>query len=227
MDKIPDAWPPDPTDAGVRTAPLFPLPNVWLFPRVVLPLHVFEPRYREMIEDSMDGPGRIVMGTIIPGHEGDMPASPPVHSVAGVGEILRHDKTPDGRYIIQLLGLERVTLTEVESDKPYRQVAYEPLPEAAVSAEDDAELRGPLLAALQRRVGEALELPDDVPLGVLADVLLIRLALSHEQLHLLYAEADPVRRTRGALAAEALAPPRNVGDDDREGDRGDDEDATA
>ena len=47
-----------------RVVPLFPLPRVWLFPYVVLPLYVFEERYRQMIEDSLDGPGRIVLGTV-------------------------------------------------------------------------------------------------------------------------------------------------------------------
>ena len=218
MDSIPDAWPPGPEDAGVLTAPLFPLPDVWLFPRVVMPLHIFEPRYREMIEDSMDGPGRIVMGTIVPGHEDEMPGAPPIHAVAGVGEILRHDRTEDGRFVIQLLGLERVTIRELESDKPYRRVAYEPLQEPPASEEEDAELRPALLEAIQARLRKTVEIPGDAPLGVLADILLIRLELPHAELHGLYAQSDPVRRARGALAAHAQkAVSAEPGEDETDG----------
>ena len=62
MDPIPETWPPEPP----KELPLFALPNVWLFPYVILPLHVFEPRYKQMIEDILDGAGRIVIGSTMP-----------------------------------------------------------------------------------------------------------------------------------------------------------------
>ena len=200
MDRMPDAWPPS---VDEQTAPLFPLPNVWLFPGVLMPLHIFEPRYREMIEDSMDGPGRIVMGTIVAGHEEQADAAPPVHGVAGVGEIVRHERLPDGRFAIQLLGIERVALREVSSDKPYRRVAYEPLVESHVDADDAAELAPALRDAIADRVRNAPEIPEDLPIGTLADVLLMSLDLPHENRQALYAESDPGRRARGALEAHA------------------------
>ena len=225
MSQIPEGWPPEPHEAAALTAPLFPLPNVWLFPRVLMPLHIFEPRYRKMIEDSMDGPGRIVMGTIVEGHEDEMPAAPPVHTVAGIGEILRHDKTDDGRYLIQLLGLERVIVRELETDEPYRRVAYEPLEEVAVSDDDDEELRPQLLEAIGQRLAKPFELPDDVSLGMLADVLLLRLKLSHAELQDLYAQNDPAERARGALAAHEIQPlpDRSELEDELEGDDEDDD----
>ena len=81
---------PEPeTPAGARSSlrvvPLFPLPNLWLFPSVVLPLHVFEERYRQMIEDSLDGVGRLVLGTIQAGHELDSAGSPPVFAARIAG----------------------------------------------------------------------------------------------------------------------------------------------
>ena len=61
----------EPRDGGnLRVAPLFPLPNVFLFPGCVMPLHVFEPRYRQMVEDLLDGPGQVVMGTLEQDHAG-------------------------------------------------------------------------------------------------------------------------------------------------------------
>src|SRR5262245_65679446 len=102
-DAVPDAWPPPP--AVTRVLPVFPLPGVWLFPHVVLPLHIFEPRYRQMVEESLDGPGRIVLATVEPGQEGQLAGAPLFHPLAGMGVIRHHEKQPDGRFNILLLGL--------------------------------------------------------------------------------------------------------------------------
>jgi len=87
---IPESWPPeDPSDVTRRVVPLFALPHVWLFPYVILPLHIFEERYKQMIQDILDGPGRIVLATVQDGHEDDLAGSPPVYPIAGLGEIGR------------------------------------------------------------------------------------------------------------------------------------------
>ena len=67
MDEIPQAWPPAEDPRPAQTIPMFPLQGVFLLPRQVLPLHVFEPRYRQMIDDVLDGQGRLAMGTILEG----------------------------------------------------------------------------------------------------------------------------------------------------------------
>src|SRR6185436_16317400 len=89
-------------DARQRIVPLFPLPNVFLYPGCVMPLHIFEPRYRQMIEDQLDGPGQIVMGTVPSEHAADLDGAPPVRPIAGLGEIFRHERLPDGRFLIWL-----------------------------------------------------------------------------------------------------------------------------
>ena len=78
-----------------QVVPMFPLPGVFLFPGQVMPLHIFEPRYRQMIEDLLDGPGRLVMATILEEQSGADVEHPDVLPVAGLGEIWRHEKLPD------------------------------------------------------------------------------------------------------------------------------------
>lgn len=185
--------------AGKR-APLFPLPNVWLFPSVILPLHVFEERYRQMIEDCLDGPGRIVLGTIQAGHEDEAAGAPPIYPLAGLGEIGRHERTADGRFNVLLVGLKRVFVREVPSERLYRQVEYRPAPEVPISAERDADLRERLLGALKERTDELPKIPAEFSTSHLADMLVLRLPLEHQKLNGLYSELDAEKRALAALS---------------------------
>ena len=202
MTDVPDTWPP-PLPGG--PVPMFPLPAVFLFPRQPLPLHVFEPRYRQMIEDSLDGPGRIVVGTILDGEYEAQGHVPEVLPVAGLGEIARHDRLPDGRFMIFLFGLGRVELNEVESDAPYRRVEVAPLAEIPPTEEAAERLDGRLREALRKRVGDDLELPDDVPVDALIDLLCTRLDVDAPVMERIFAERDVTRRGELTLAAHAGA----------------------
>ena len=202
---------PEPeTPAGARSSlrvvPLFPLPNLWLFPSVVLPLHVFEERYRQMIEDSLDGVGRLVLGTIQAGHELDSAGSPPVYPVAGLGEIGRHERTEDGRFNILLVGLQRVFVREVPSERLYRKVEVRPAAEIPVPTESEAGLRADLLAALRERTADLPEIPPQFSVSHLADMLILRMPLSHDVLNGLYCELDTHKRGRLALEQHASRP---------------------
>ena len=100
------------------TIPIFPLPNVVLFPGVFLPLHIFEPRYREMVKDAVDGAGRIAM---IQPHRIDDDNQAPLYPVGCVGEVVGVEELDDGRYNIVLLGSNRFRLVkEADVDAPYR-----------------------------------------------------------------------------------------------------------
>jgi len=200
LTEIPDTWPPDDVERHERIVPLFPLPDVWLFPRTLIPLHIFEPRYRQMIEDILDGRGRIVMGTVLPGHEDEAAGKPPIHSIAGLGEIVQHRRLPDGRFDIRLFGLGRVQVREVESDRLYRKVAVEPLVEVEVARGETAELCDLLRDALRERLEEKRDLPPDAPVDLLTDMLLLHLELPHDTRQDLFAEPHPVRRARRALS---------------------------
>lgn len=211
LNDLPASWPPS-DGGGTKVLPIFPLPNVWLFPGSIMPLNIFEPRYREMIEDSLDGPGRFILGTILPGHEAEAMAAPPFHDVAGFGEIGRHDRQPDGRYHIVLIGLGRVRVEEIESDKSYRKVRAQGLFELDEHPGDELELRTRLTLAIQRRTaaanpGQPLPpIPPDVPLGRLADLLCLRMPLPHDVISELFAEMDVAKRARRALAEDAIRP---------------------
>lgn len=201
---------PEPSRAPERlpgkVVPLFPLPDVWLFPGVILPLHIFEERYRQMIEDSLDGPGRLVLGTLQAGHEGDSSTPPPVYPIAGLGEIGRHERLPDGRFNILLVGLARVRIREVPSERLYRKVETYPVQELAVTGAAEAELRKELLAALAARTPDLPEIPPEFTTGHLADMLVLRMPLAHERLNALYSELDAEQRARTALLEHARHP---------------------
>ena len=97
--------------SAVIQIPIFPLPDVVLFPHTLLPLHIFEPRYRQMIRDCLAGDKRLAMALLRPGWESDYYGRPPVHPIAGAGEIIQHEELPDGRFNILLRGTMRIGIT--------------------------------------------------------------------------------------------------------------------
>src|SRR5690242_1990912 len=103
-------------DSSIRI-PLFPLPETVVFPTSRLPLHIFEPRYRQMAEDALAGDGRIGMVLLQSGADPNE-ERPPIYSVGCVGEIQQSRRLSDGRFLIELEGRFRFRiLREVESDK--------------------------------------------------------------------------------------------------------------
>ncbi len=104
--------------------PMFPLPGVWLFPGALLPLHVFEPRYVEMVEHALAAAdGALAIGTLRPGYEADYEGRPPVYPLLGAGVILAAHDREDGRYDIVVRGLERVRLMrEHPPERAFREV---------------------------------------------------------------------------------------------------------
>ncbi len=202
MSEIPDYWP----DEGARhntdrVVPIFPLSDVWLVPNAVMPLHVFEPRYRKLVDDVLDRSGDLVLGTVVNGHEGEMSGAPPFYPLAGLGTIHRYERLPDGRYLIMLAWRERVFVEEVESDEPYRMVRIREVEERPPSDHRESMLRDELVAAILDRSEELLNLPEDLPIGCLADLLTLRINPAHERWHAIYNELDVERRAELALAA--------------------------
>jgi len=139
--------------------PLFPLAGAILFPRSQLPLHIFEQRYREMIRDAIDGPGRIAM---IQPHRLDHDNQAPLYGVGCVGELVGVEELEDGRFNIVLLGSHRFRLVrETEANAAYRCA------EVDIAAFDDEE--PPPLEMIQRaeverearRLGDAMGLAVD------------------------------------------------------------------
>lgn len=197
---IPDGWPPTEEESPRRIAPLFPLPKVLLYPHVVMPLHVFEPRYVQMIEDLLDRAGWIVISPIRAGLEELADQSPAVYPVGGLGEVVNHKRLPDGRFMITLVGLGRVRIQEVESDRLYRKVRFEALHEIQPARDEEQRLRAELRQALLERSGAALRLPDNLPIGPLSDLLLQNLDLPVDSMSETFADPDIAQRAQFALA---------------------------
>ena len=112
--------PPRLTEAHLERLPIFPLPRVVFLPDTSLPLHVFEPRYRELTAFCIENDWPMAISMIQPGYEGEHLERPPFASVAGIGVLRRHRKLPDGRYLIRLQGVGRVWLAERDSPTSYR-----------------------------------------------------------------------------------------------------------
>ena len=120
---------------------LFPLPNVVLFPNVFLPLHIFEPRYREMVADALKSDRMIGMVLLRPGWQRDYEGRPPVYPIGCSGVITHAEQLPDGRYHIVLRGMERFRILEEDDRLSYRRAQIEALPDAACCAEDKSAIR--------------------------------------------------------------------------------------
>jgi Lon protease-like protein len=121
--------------------PLFPLPNVVLFPNVFLPLHIFEPRYRQMVADAIDSDRMIGMVLLKPGWEHEYDGSPAVYPI-GCSSVITHvERLDDGRYNIVLRGVERFRILEENHERSYRRAVVEPFVERGLVAEDRAALR--------------------------------------------------------------------------------------
>src|SRR3569623_969418 len=123
--------PPDPD--ALSSLPMFPLPNCVLLPGGLLPLHVFEPRYRELTRDCLAGHQFMGIARLRPGFETTYYGRPPVYERFGVGKIICCEELPDGRFALLLRGVARVELArELPSERAYRMVEARPLEDAAV-----------------------------------------------------------------------------------------------
>src|SRR5256885_10943458 len=137
--------------------PLFPLPNVVLFPNVFLPLHIFEPRYRQMVADALQGDRIIGMVLLRPGYEADYQGRPPTYEVGCAGVITHSQPLSDGRYDIVLRGIEQFRITSEDQSRPYRIGVIDAIAESILPEETQPlrhqrqRLQARLSAAIQRR----------------------------------------------------------------------------
>ena len=161
-----------------RVVRLFPLPNVVFFPHAVLPLHIFEPRYRQMTEEALASDRLITMVMIRPGADLAI-EDPPIEPVACVGKIFDYRRLPDGRFNFLLVGLRRVQLLrESPKDRLYRRAEVEVL-EDVYPDHPEPDLRAELKAAFDRGVAAGLLRGEDLgpafeasmPLGAVTDLL--------------------------------------------------------
>ena len=188
---------------------LFPLPNLVFFPHVMQPLHIFEPRYRQMTADALEGDRLIALVLPKPGWEKEYAAAPPIYSVATVGAIVADQKLDDGRYNILLRGLSRIHLLgEMPQSKLYRKAKAELLVEEPPSGSaKERRLRKRLVStapALFAKQGAIMAqfrklLKSDLPLGALCDLIAFALPLDAEFKQRLLEELDVTTRTTALL----------------------------
>ena len=138
------------------TIPIFPLPNAVLFPNVFMPLHIFEPRYRQMVADALEGDRIIGMVLLKPGFEANYEGRPPIYPVGCAGVITHSEALADGRYNIVLRGIEKFAVTGEDRSRPYRLAHIEPMPELISETDrpllrkDRQRLEALLAAAIER-----------------------------------------------------------------------------
>lgn len=155
---------------------VFPLPSAVLFPNSLLPLHIFEPRYRDMVRDALAGDRILALGGLAPGWEADSGGRPPLAPLACAGVIAWHEELPDGRYNLLLQGLVRArVLGEHPPTHAYREVRSELLPDAAYSGPQEELLRQAVLELTGRLpaplADSLLQVAARAQGGALADVV--------------------------------------------------------
>ena len=184
--------------------PMFPLPGVTLFPRALLPLHIFEDRYRTMTRDILIGHRHLAMAMLRSPDDATAPGQPPVFPVMGVGEIVQAHELPDGRFNLILRGIARVRLEEeLPSDEPYRLIRASALPDTMdIPVRDLADAAASLRALvlqLSERVTEGGDLlrhlltTESNP-AALVDVLAAALLTDSTLRQTLIETNNPIRR---------------------------------
>ena len=168
-----------------RRIPIFPLPGVVFFPETTLPLHVFEPRYRQMLADALAGDRILGVQLLDPAGRPDSAGRPAVHEIGCAGEIAEHETLPDGRSNILLRGVFRYRIErEVPADKPYRiaevtERPLRPLPQGAPVPRERRERLVADVGRLAEAVGRsrAKELPPGLSDEGVVNEILTRLGI--------------------------------------------------
>jgi Lon protease-like protein len=207
----------------LSAVPLFPLPNVVLFPRAILPLHIFEERYKAMTADALAGDGQIAMALLRPGWEKSYYGRPTIEPVVCVGKILSSEKLPDGKYNFLLQGQVRARVVRefAAGHLPYRIARLESLDESLVMEIDLADVRdrlvqlfndGPLnRACLARQFRQMLTSPlttadimDQIAFNLLDDISLKQSLLCERDVR---TRAQKVLRSLQDVAERLPKPP--------------------
>lgn len=193
-----------------KPLPLFPLPDAVLLPHAVQPLHIFEPRYRQMVEDSVENKTRLIAMAVFKGDDWKLEyeGRPPLRPAVCIGLIVHHDELSDGRHNILLHGVCRAKISRIiepDDDRLYRLAKLTPL--------EPVEQNPPALKTVRKTLRHLLENPrlsrmrsvetvmkwferEDVSTHALLELIGFALVHNTELKYRLLAEADPMRRAR-------------------------------
>jgi Lon protease-like protein len=184
--------------------PIFPLPGVVLFPHMLVPMHIYEPRYREMVADTLIGARVFAIALLKPGWEPlyETPRAP-IYKTVGVGQIMETQQLDDGNYNLLLRGLGRATIIGEQTDRSYRQAQVE-LVQTFCSADEKkaGTLRSRLFSAIRNNPALEPELRKnwlklkkaDLDLDALADLVAAGTPVEAELRQCLLEEPDAVAR---------------------------------
>lgn len=195
---------PNGFDGEVR---LFPLPNLVMFPHVLQPLHIFEPRYCALMEDALANDQLITMATLKPGWEDHYDDQPQIESSVCVGRVINHARLDDGKFNLLLLGLRRATIIrELPLVRTFRraEVLVRDEIQASEKSREMVTLRRQLLDAfihsvptsglIQQQIEQLLS--QEIPLAVLTDMLSHTMSFPRETKLELLIETDVAKRAR-------------------------------
>ena len=172
--------------------PIFPLEEAMLFPNASRPLHIFEPRYRAMINDALKGDRIIGMVTLRPGYEANYEGRPAIYGVGCAGVISEVEELPDGRFNIVLRGFVKFRVNSEDDSRPYRLARVTAMPEPLDDKEKDALHKERLrLEEFVSRPGAASNVPPDISDEEVVNVLAQ------------YLPVDPVQR-QGLLELDGV-----------------------
>ena len=210
---------------GEFLLPLFPLPNIVFFPHTRLPLHVFEPRYRQMVKDVLDTDQRFGIVLLRPGWEAEYFGAPPVFDLGTLGTIEQAVPLEDGRYNIVVRGDIRFRILDEVSRVPYRTARVIAEPEIArepAKAYEQREWLADLSRQYLKYLPDQTAVPEieTVDLDALTNALIMSLNLDVEEKQRLLEASDVIARaedigTELANRIESLrflAPFRKAGD---------------
>jgi Lon protease-like protein len=200
---------------SVYRIPLFPLPNVVLFPRAILPLHIFEERYKQMTADALGGDRFIAMALLRPGWEKEYYSRPAIDPVVCIGKIASHERLEDGKYNFLLQGVARGRIVGEEQSSPYRIARIEMIPQTNVMEIDLTNQRQRLMEMFSRPPLGSL--PGSVDLrkiigssfstGEVVDLLAYHVLSNVGLKQSLLGEGDVARRVARVISAlDAAAP---------------------
>lgn len=183
--------------------PLFPLENVVLLPEGVVPLHIFEPRYRQLTEDALVGDRRIGMVAVRAERMGEMAGDPPLYATGCAGFIAEHQRLADGRFHLMLRALHRFRIVHELPREPgrlYRVAEVDPLGEEVGDEQAALRSRDRVIELLAQIAERSLGLEHGIDRAQLA-----ALDLAHFASGVAQAVALPTREKQSLLEAATLA----------------------
>lgn len=166
--------------ADLSSVPVFPLPGVVLLPNAVLPLHIFEERYRAMTEAALEDDRQIAMALLVEGWQQNYYGKPAIEPVVCVGRILTHERLPDGKFNFLLQGHTRARVVrELQTGEMFRRFELEKIQDIPADEATLATARRTFLRAFENGIlagtpiGNTFAklLSSDMPTSDIADLM--------------------------------------------------------